>query len=373
MKKTAKERDFLLVVVAIALAWLALGTPSTQAQSEGSDAIDPAFTLSFTDVINNHNSTGVLQHFVQGADVMFDNSVFGIQSQTMSADEYAARQRPNQPDVPTDIRLEVVDGSLQINATSATWTWRETAGFLKGMNVDHIEFSVVATTEARRFKSLSIAPTTESLAKLLSLATTRESLAKLPYSPALPTLPFGPDGSIGPAPVVVRLESVGGMRVRGAAILTGKEGGSSISLHATGLTAGTSAQATLYGGTCATPGASFAALPALNIDASGTGTVTGLVLFRGTESVALATLADGDHVISINQSGRAVACARIPTMEGLPDNMPGMPRTGGPGGQMMLLMIAALSISLMLIGSRLRSTRTVNKERALVLDDILNR
>src|SRR5688500_13880940 len=113
MKKTAKVRAFLLVAAAMALTWISLGTPSIHAQSEGPDAIDPTFALTFTEAINNHNSGGVLQHFAQGGDVVFDNSVFGIPSQTITAAEYAARQSPNRPDVPTDIRLEIVDGCLQ--------------------------------------------------------------------------------------------------------------------------------------------------------------------------------------------------------------------------------------------------------------------
>jgi hypothetical protein len=367
--KTMTRIALLLALAAIALTWLELGAPPplhahARAQATGPDAIDPALPLALTEAINNHNPNAVQGPFVQGATVVFDNSMFGIPNTTLTHAQYAARQRPDQPDVPADIRLEVVDGSVQIGATRATWAWKETAGFLKDINVDYIEFSVVATTQDHRFKSLSIAPTAGSLAKLISLAPSNESLARLPYSPALPTLRFSSDGSIGPAPVVVRFESVAGSKVRGAAIVLGKEGGTSVSLHLTGMAPGTPVQAALHAGTCSAPGASFAALPELTPDASGTGSATGPVLFRGRESVALATVADGDHVISIGQSGRAVACARVPTLEGVPDSAPGMPRTGDAtgqgGGQMMLLILAVMSVGLVFVGLRLKRARTLS-------------
>jgi hypothetical protein len=356
----------LLAMAALTPAWLGLGTSAAQAQATGKDAIDPALPLALTVAINNHDPGAVEGPFVQGATVVFDNSIFGTPSTTMTPAQYAARQRPNQPDVPADIRLDVVDGSVQIGATRASWTWRETAGFLNDIKVDYIDFSVVATTQDHMFKSLSIAPTTESLAKLISLAPSNESLVRLPYSPALPTLPFSPDGSIGPAPVVVRFEPAGGSQVRGAAIVTGKEGGTSVSLHLTGLAPGTPAQASLHAGSCSAPGASFAVLPQLTADASGTASATGPVLFRGTESVAPAIVADGDHVISVSQSGRAVACARVPAMEGLPDigSTPGMPRTGGAttqtAGYIMALLLALLSAGLVLAGVQMRRSSSLS-------------
>jgi hypothetical protein len=363
MKKTA----LLLAVSTLALTWLAPTAPilpaaHARAQVTNEDSIDPIFALTFTEAINNHNPDGVLQHFVEDGRVVFENSMFGLPSKTMAASEYAARQRPNQPDVPTDIHIEIVDGSVQIDGSRASWIWRETAGFLKDMKVDYIEFDVVATTRSRKFETIALSPTVESLAKLISLAPTKESLARLPYSPAMPTLPFAPDGSIGPAMVVVQIESVGGSKVRGAAIVFGRgtEGDAHVSLHVTGLTQGTAAEATVHAGTCTAPSASFASLPELRVDSSGTGTATGPVLFRGMETVALATAADGDHVISISQSGRVVACGKITAMEGVPDYMPGMPRTGGSSSQIVLILLAMMAAGLVLAGVRVAKARRVS-------------
>lgn len=317
-----------------------------------------------TEAINNHNPDAVLRHFADGGTVTLDSLVFDVAPVSLTAAEYAARQSADQPDVPTDIRIETVQGSLQVGATRASWTWRETAGFLKDMNIDYIDFNVVATTQDRRFKSLAISPTMGSLAKLISLAPTQESLARLPYSPALPTLPFasgeGANAGLGQSVSVVRFGALGGSRAGGAAILsgTGAEGGTSVSLHVTGLTPGAAAQAILNAGSCATPGASAAALPELAVDASGTGTATGRVLFRGTEIVPLAAVADGEHIISISQSGQLVACGDIPILEGLALAPVGMPRTGGAAGEAVLLGLALVALALVLTGLRLTQART---------------
>ncbi|HEX8600116.1 MAG TPA: hypothetical protein VF952_16560 [Chloroflexia bacterium] len=356
-------KKLTVIVTALALTWLGLGAPGARAQATGPDAIDPIYALTLTEAINNHEAAAVLDHFVKGGSVTFDTSVFDTNNRTLTAAEYADRQRPDQPDVPTDIRLEIVDRSLQIDATTATWTWRETAGFLKDLNVDYIEFSVSATTDDRRFKSITIAPTMPSLAKLLSLASSAESLARLPYSPAVPTLPFdaGDDtrAGLGQSVAVVRFEPENGSKVRGAAILsgTGVEGGTTVSLHITGLTPGTPAQATLNAGTRTAPGASAAALPELSVDASGSGTATGRVLFRGSEIIPLADVADGEHIITVSQSGNVVAYGDVPILEGLALAPVGMPRTGGAAGDAMLLGLALVAVYMILLGVRLTQTR----------------
>ncbi|HYP39572.1 MAG TPA: hypothetical protein VEX13_04360, partial [Chloroflexia bacterium] len=340
-----------LAVAAVVLTGFgASASPSrAQAQGAGADAIDAVYPLSLTEVINNRNPDVVLRHFVDGATVTFDNSVFGVPNKTMTAAQYAERQDSNQPDVPTDIRLEVVDGSQRTSATRATWLWRETAGFLRDVNTDYIEFSVVAQTEDRRFKSLTLAPTNESLAKLISLAPSKESLARLPYSPALPALPFTLDedmGIGGDHSAVVLFEPVGGSQVDGAAILsaTGKEGGTTFSLHVTGLTPGTPAQATLHAGTCSSPGASFARLAELTADTQGRAAASGQVLFRGEESIALPTIADGEHFLAISQSGKTVSCGLLPGFESSPATPPGMPRTGNADLTIMVAGLAFLGI-----------------------------
>ena len=87
--------------------------------------------------------------------------------------------------------MEVAPGSLQISGDRASWTWRQTASFLTNMGIDYIETTVVATVENGKFKSLTIAPT-------------RESLTKLPYSPGtvtgvVPSVPGMPRTGNGPA------------------------------------------------------------------------------------------------------------------------------------------------------------------------------
>ncbi len=354
MKKTA----IMLAVGALAFASLGPGAPSARAQGTGPAAIDPIFVLTLTEAINGREPAAVLEHFAPGGTVEFDNSVFGTANKTMTAREYADRQRADSPDVPTDIKLEIVDGSLQISAASASWTWRHTAGFLREVNVDYIDFEVSATGEAHRFKSISIAPAKESLAKLVSLAPTAESLLRLPYSPAVPTLQFaasaGTGVSVGQAAAVVQFEPANGSKAEGAAIVSGAGDGTSVSLHVTGLTPGAPAQVTLHAGTPAAPSASFAALPELTVDAAGTGTATGPVLFRGTESVALAAVADGDHYISISQGGRVVATGTIPRVEAAATDTVGMPRTGRADSQSVLIVLLMLAAGLTLTSLRLR-------------------
>lgn len=127
------------------------------------------------------------------------------------------------------------------------------------------------------------------------------------------TVPFSPLGNSG---------------VEGWAVLTAAGEGTDASLDITGLSAGAVATVTLRAGTCAAPGASFATLPDLAADASGRATASGQVLFRGTESVALSAIADGEHIMFVSQSGQQVACAWIPEVETEPATSVGMPRTG---------------------------------------------
>lgn len=353
MRKTA----YLLAVGAMALASIGLGVSPTRAQESGPDAIDPVYALTLTEAINGRAPAAVLEHFAPGGTVTFDNSLFGAASQTFTAREYADRHSADAPDVPVDIKLEIVDRSMQISATSASWTWRETAGFLRDVNVDYLNYNVSITSEDHRFKSIVIAPANESLAMLVSRAPSVESLIRLPYSPAVPTLRFTPGGeagvSIGQAAAVVRFEPADGSQVRGAAIVSAAGDGTEVALHLTGLTPGTPAQAALHSGTPAAPSASLAALPELAVDAAGAGTATGPVLFRGTESVALAVVADGDHHIAISQGGRVVAYGVIPRLD-VQAGTVGMPRTGGLDGRVMLLALAMAAAGLTVTGLRLR-------------------
>ena len=137
----------------------------------------------------------------------------------------------------------------------------------------------------------------------------------------------------------VPFSQVGGSGVEGSGVLTAAGGGTDVSLDITGLAAGSTAIATLHGGTCAVPGASFTRLADLTADASGRAKSSGQVLFRGTDPVALQDIADGEHIIAVTQSGKMVSCAWIPLAE-QPAPV-GMPRTGDAYP---LLMAAVLGV-----------------------------
>ncbi|HZG68693.1 MAG TPA: hypothetical protein VEZ12_18250, partial [Herpetosiphonaceae bacterium] len=73
-----------------------------------------------------------------------------------------------------------------------------------------------------------------------------------------------PVGPCSPSPqVAVLLEAAGGSTMSGTALLMTEGAGTRVRLDVGGLAPGTSATATLHAGTCATPGASAAPLPAL--------------------------------------------------------------------------------------------------------------
>jgi hypothetical protein len=126
--------------------------------------------------------------------------------------------------------------------------------------------------------------------------------------------------------VTVQLDPMGASGVSGTATLTAALDGTNVTLvtlDVKGLAPGADARATMQANTCAMPSASFAALPALKADATGRATATGAVLFRGTEAVALETMADGEHVITI-QTEQVVACGVIPKLAPAT-----LPATGG--------------------------------------------
>ena len=116
--------------------------------------------------------------------------------------------------------------------------------------------------------------------------------------------------------VTVQLEPIGGSNVSGTATLTAEGNGTRVSLDIAGLAPSTTAQATMHAGTCAAPGASAAELPDLTADANGRATANGQILFRGTESVALATMADGQHIIAVGDPNGTLACGVIASREG---------------------------------------------------------
>ncbi len=95
----------------------------------------------------------------------------------------------------------------------------------------------------------------------------------------------------------------------------------------------------MHAGTCELPSASLATLPDLKADAAGRAVATGPVIFRGTENVALATMADGEHIIAIQSGGQVVACGVIPRL--VPSRLPA---AGGASFPLAPALVSALGL-----------------------------
>lgn len=157
------------------------------------------------------------------------------------------------------------------------------------------------------------------------------------------TVPFSPVGNSG---------------VSGDAALTAADAGTNVSYSISGLKPAAHARVALHGGTCAAPSASLAVLADLVPDQSGNATATVQVLFRGTESVTLGSIADGEHVMTVAQSGQTVACAWIPKVE---TNPVGMPRTGGEASLLIGAAMALMGVTALGIGLSLRKQYAILK------------
>ncbi len=174
-------------------------------------------------------------------------------------------------------------------------------------------------------------------------------------------------GPCSPSPqVAILLRATVGSTVSGNALLMAEGAGTRVRLDVAGLAPGTGATATLHAGTCAMPGASAALLPALTANESGTATATGLILFRGTESVALTDIADGDHLVAIAGPSGIVACGQIPPLKAAgPGTLPStgeapvpaaLPNTGGGSGSLALV---ATALVCFVLGMSLRLRRRI--------------
>ncbi len=145
-----------------------------------------------------------------------------------------------------------------------------------------------------------------------------------------------------PEQVGVNLDAVGGSGVSGTALLIAAGQGTNVTLEIQGLPAGTEAQAAMNAGTCAQPSASFATLPNLKVDSNGKATANGSILFHGTDPVALESVADGQHIISV-QTDKVVACGVIPHLAAV-SGPSQMPTTGGAGFQLLPLAMTVLGL-----------------------------
>lgn len=172
-------------------------------------------------------------------------------------------------------------------------------------------------------------------------------------APLVLALLLVPGMAVAQEAVTLELSPVGESGVSGTATLTAAGDGTEVTLEVQGLAPGADARASMHAGTCAVPSASFAALPDLQADASGRATATGLVLFRGTENVALATMADGEHVIIVRSGGQVVACGTIPVLT--PASAPAtLPATGGTAFPPMAAMVGILGLCALSAGLSVR-------------------
>jgi len=152
--------------------------------------------------------------------------------------------------------------------------------------------------------------------------------------------------------ITVQLDPVSESGVSGTATLIAAGDGTNVTLDVQSLAPGADARATMHAGTCAMPSASFAALPDLKADATGRATTTGSVLFRGTENVALATMADGEHIIAV-QVGQVVACGVIPEMTSASAPTT-LPTTGGAAFSLLASAAGVLGLCTLSAGLFLR-------------------
>lgn len=163
--------------------------------------------------------------------------------------------------------------------------------------------------------------------------------------------------------VDVSLNPVDNSGVTGTVHLVAAGTGTEATLDITGLDPNAQATATLHAGTCDLPGASFAPLPALTADAGGRATATGSILFHGTEDVALADIADDEHVIVVQAGSRVVACGVIPRLgaanaASAPAAAPAeLPTTGGLGLPLAPALTVLLGLGAVAAGLRLRARR----------------
>ena len=109
------------------------------------------------------------------------------------------------------------------------------------------------------------------------------------------------------------LRAVDGSQVQGAVRLSEMGTATIASVSVRGLPPRSTAVARLHAGTSLDRlSASSTRLERLRADGRGNATASGRVLFQGREDVALADIADGEHVVVVESRGRIVAYAIVP-------------------------------------------------------------
>jgi hypothetical protein len=123
----------------------------------------------------------------------------------------------------------------------------------------------------------------------------------------------GPGTAAAQQAINFEITPIGSSGVSGVAFLTAEGQGTNARVILAGLRGQASAEANLNGGTCAQPSASVLRLLSLRVDERGRAEGSGRVTIGGSD-MALAGLADGQHVIMIVAGGQAVACGAIPAL-----------------------------------------------------------
>lgn len=111
--------------------------------------------------------------------------------------------------------------------------------------------------------------------------------------------------------VRVHLHSTNRSHVRGDVVLSATDGSTRATMTASGLAPSSTAHVVLNAGTCSAPGASIDDVARLKANRDGSAFRSGLIRFRGTENVTLASIADGEHVMRILAPDE-VACGVVP-------------------------------------------------------------
>ena len=147
------------IVTLVALAALVLGT-CVSASAQAGDPVSLANDL--TAAFNARNAGAMLDLFTLEGTVTF--AVQGTATEVISARDWASRlESATSTEIPPDLRMSVV-GSPVVAGDRLTWTWRQTASFIREFGVEYLDYTVEATMAEGKFSTIIISPTAETLA-----------------------------------------------------------------------------------------------------------------------------------------------------------------------------------------------------------------